>query len=1343
MATSMTVAEIIAANTAGTLTSVTPVSDRASQVDANFDALHAVANAGLLGPVSLTNGGRPTIAITAAQAIADAGVLGLINTPYFLAQRTTAAQAAGAVLAAPFKAIAIVDTAANIAANLPAIQAIYTTGYLGTVRMTDTGTPVFSLSAAQVAANADALHNISSPYSVTLTDAGTPTITLPVWDAATTVYTNVIAGITTPFNLAFNGVIRPSTVASIEIGVDHYTSSNVSGLPANPIAPLGNATAALLPGGLRVLDYQAKLSNDIDSLQIAAQAGKLASVTQRDGGVQVISLTPAQATNDALALSLFSANTQLSQIITAAQAGAPPPLDARFFNFTVQDSLANVLANISAIDAVARSGQMTKLRITETAPDIRITAAQLVQDAYALSFAYEESMTITLTDGGTPTVTISGDLLNSSNIRNNILNHITGPFNLVVTGVIDAFVATSIVSENNKVLASLTSVRVADFSTNIASNMAALQTLAAGNQLTAIDVVGGGVPTLGLSSATATADAQALAKISSPVIATNATSSPKSMTAAAFTAALTAPLPTLEQQALAGTLGAITLTDGGTPVLSTSAANLVANLEAYGKITSAYSISLTDGGVPALVLSHWQLTGTSISVLAKISGSFTLSISGALSAGQAIPLVNSVTVFPKVTGLVNITDYSNNLSNNNPSNLPALTSLSQAGHLGSITLFDGGNRFALTTAQASNNAAVLNAITSPYTLSEVVSAAAAASTTVPSNKFISLDVVDTVANVVTNLATLEPLAASGKITVLNFTGSSPFAMSISAATLGANADVLRLASLSNTFSIALTDVGTPTVTLQDWQITNNNNIPTLLSRITTPFTVAINGPIRTVTAAALDNFGAAFVAKIANNSLVIRDPALSFQLFTNSMPQLLDLANAGKIASIDLRTGGVPIFPITAADRTTYAPVFNRISTPYLQAQLITVAALPNPVLANGFTTFAVQDSVANVLGALPQLEALAAAGKLAELVFTDTVPRIVTSAANITSAPDVWAVEDNSAYPFVLTDPGTPVITIPSYDFSYAMRNDVLDAIVGPWSLQITGSATPATMAVIAEENNGVLAHLAGGIAVSDWSYNVQQYLDQLEFLTKSGKIGSINLIDDGVPTLTISAQQATADIDALNKITSPFQIGCFAEGTLIETETGPVAVEALATGDCVVTADGLIEPVAWVGSRAIDCRAHPRPETVWPARVAAGAFGPELPVRDLFLSPDHAVFVNHVLIPVKLLINGTSIVQVNWDRVRYFHVELPRHDVILAEGLPVESYLDTGDRAKFSGGAVISLYPDFAARTWQMRGCAPLVLTGLVLEAVRERLLKRASTCAIEVPSVGRVFSDRASSR
>jgi phospholipase/lecithinase/hemolysin len=166
---------------------------------------------------------------------------------------------------------------------------------------------------------------------------------------------------------------------------------------------------------------------------------------------------------------------------------------------------------------------------------------------------------------------------------------------------------------------------------------------------------------------------------------------------------------------------------------------------------------------------------------------------------------------------------------------------------------------------------------------------------------------------------------------------------------------------------------------------------------------------------------------------------------------------------------------------------------------------------------------------------------------------------------------------------------------------------------------------------------------------------------------------------------------------------LACFATGTRILTPAGEVAVEALRVGQLVVSASGGCVPVQWLGHRHIDLGRQERPQDLWPVRVRAGAFGRDLPHRDLRLSPDHAVFMRGdgegaapgVLIPVRHLINGVTIVQEPVDEVTYWHVELPEHDVLLAEGLPVESYLDTGNRDAFANGD--AMMPAMAASYWR----------------------------------------------
>jgi hypothetical protein len=184
-----------------------------------------------------------------------------------------------------------------------------------------------------------------------------------------------------------------------------------------------------------------------------------------------------------------------------------------------------------------------------------------------------------------------------------------------------------------------------------------------------------------------------------------------------------------------------------------------------------------------------------------------------------------------------------------------------------------------------------------------------------------------------------------------------------------------------------------------------------------------------------------------------------------------------------------------------------------------------------------------------------------------------------------------------------------------------------------------------------------------------------------------------------------------------------CFVTGTRIATDDGEVAVELLKFGDHVNLLDGRTASIVWIGHRRVDCARHPHPEQVWPVRVMAEAFAPGKPHRDLFLSPDHAVFVENLLVPVKHLINGTSITQLKKAEVTYHHVELPVHDVLIAEGLPTESYLDTGDRANFdNGGGAVRLHPNFARHAWEGLGCARLVVVGREIDRLRHKLEQRA---------------------
>jgi len=236
---------------------------------------------------------------------------------------------------------------------------------------------------------------------------------------------------------------------------------------------------------------------------------------------------------------------------------------------------------------------------------------------------------------------------------------------------------------------------------------------------------------------------------------------------------------------------------------------------------------------------------------------------------------------------------------------------------------------------------------------------------------------------------------------------------------------------------------------------------------------------------------------------------------------------------------------------------------------------------------------------------------------------------------------------------------------------------------------------------------------------------------VTRSLAGNTVTLLGNGTPfaAFTFADNQAAQHITSVansGSVTLTTSVACFAAGTRILTATGPVPVEALSLGDRVISAFGGTVPITWTGHRHLDCRRHPRPWDVAPIRIAADAFGPGTPHAPLRLSPDHAIFVDGHLIPARYLVNGATIIQEHdTDHVTYWHVELPTHDVLLAENLPCESYLDTGNRSAFANTApTTQLHPGFARTIWDQQGCAPLTTDGDTVTILRHTLLARAAT-------------------
>ena len=96
-------------------------------------------------------------------------------------------------------------------------------------------------------------------------------------------------------------------------------------------------------------------------------------------------------------------------------------------------------------------------------------------------------------------------------------------------------------------------------------------------------------------------------------------------------------------------------------------------------------------------------------------------------------------------------------------------------------------------------------------------------------------------------------------------------------------------------------------------------------------------------------------------------------------------------------------------------------------------------------------------------------------------------------------------------------------------------------------------------------------------------------------------------------------------------------------------------------MTTSGAARPIKWIGRRSYGGRFVMGRKDILPICIKAGALDDNVPRRDLWISPHHAMYLEGVLIEAKDLVNGVSIVQAERvEKVEYFHIELdtPRRD-------------------------------------------------------------------------------------
>lgn len=213
----------------------------------------------------------------------------------------------------------------------------------------------------------------------------------------------------------------------------------------------------------------------------------------------------------------------------------------------------------------------------------------------------------------------------------------------------------------------------------------------------------------------------------------------------------------------------------------------------------------------------------------------------------------------------------------------------------------------------------------------------------------------------------------------------------------------------------------------------------------------------------------------------------------------------------------------------------------------------------------------------------------------------------------------------------------------------------------------------------------------------------------------------------LHVTFQAEGLDPDQIHFENGVLTYACYLKGTHIATPDGETKVEDLKAGDKVLTASGDINTVKWLGFRKLNRSQLPAEHALRasPIRICKDAFADNVPHRDLTVSPGHRFDFDGALVPALSLVNGLTITQdFDVQQFEYYHVELKKFDMLLAEGAAAESYLEVGsNRNSFQNARTVTAHPDFGpAPKNVMLAQYVQKITHEIIEPIRRNLFKRA---------------------
>ena len=206
---------------------------------------------------------------------------------------------------------------------------------------------------------------------------------------------------------------------------------------------------------------------------------------------------------------------------------------------------------------------------------------------------------------------------------------------------------------------------------------------------------------------------------------------------------------------------------------------------------------------------------------------------------------------------------------------------------------------------------------------------------------------------------------------------------------------------------------------------------------------------------------------------------------------------------------------------------------------------------------------------------------------------------------------------------------------------------------------------------------------------------------LNDAGEDGYYLIFPDGMPpaNTNLTAGGITDNSTSVAHTNLGGSVVCFAQGTMIEADNTTCPVDTLNVGDMVMTRDGGLQAIAWIGKTTVRAIGD-----LAPIVITKGTLGND---RDLVVSPQHAILLadwraellfgqDEVLVRAVDLLNHDGVYRKTGGVVTYYHILFDAHQLVNSEGLWSES-LYPGDMTlqtvnKVARDEIVALFPDLA---------------------------------------------------